>query len=423
MERRNLPVGLAVALAVVTAMGLPAVVDLLANGHANTGCGPIVPWGLWVAAYVFFVGASVGAFLVSTLSPVFGILRFRPLVPLSLLVVLVSLGTGLFFIAADVGRPERIVFMLTHPRLTSVMPWLNGLYMIYGALVTAELWFALRPSWALAGGFLRHLSAGYRSSPEQTSRDERWLRVLGNVGLLLALMIECAVGALFAVVRGRPIWNTGLLPITFVLSALCSGGALVLLLSLLFSRGGGAYRRTVLALGRLVGTLLAIDLVVMLLESLVVVKSRIPSQIAVLETIALGPYAWVFWGVHLAAGTILPLLLLLPPRRTLGGVAAGCLLVLAGGFAFRLNTVIPQLAVPAFASLPEAVADPGLRATYFPTLMEWGVLAFGVGAAGLAFLASLNVLRVVRRHQAVEFELLSQEAVVEPLAASVAEGR
>jgi protein NrfD len=39
----------------------------LFRGHQDANYNNIVVWGLWVAAYIFFIGLSAGAFLISSL--------------------------------------------------------------------------------------------------------------------------------------------------------------------------------------------------------------------------------------------------------------------------------------------------------------------------------------------------------------------
>ena len=42
-------------------VGAWAWFDRWDNSHENTGYGSIVPWGLWVAVYIYFIGLSAGS--------------------------------------------------------------------------------------------------------------------------------------------------------------------------------------------------------------------------------------------------------------------------------------------------------------------------------------------------------------------------
>src|SRR5690625_6642192 len=60
-------------------------------------------------------------------------------------------------------------------------------------------------------------------------RDHRWLKILGIIGIPLAILgVHGGTGAIFAVVSAKAAWNTGLFPIIFVVSAMVSGTALLL---------------------------------------------------------------------------------------------------------------------------------------------------------------------------------------------------
>src|SRR3990172_9218353 len=73
------------------AVGLVGVAQRLLTGHELAGYTSNIPWGLWVAAYVYFVGLSAGAFLISALIYVFGLRRLEPIGKLALFTALVSL--------------------------------------------------------------------------------------------------------------------------------------------------------------------------------------------------------------------------------------------------------------------------------------------------------------------------------------------
>ena len=38
----------------------------------------VLPWGLWLSLYIYFIGLSAGSFLLSTLIYVFQVKRFEP---------------------------------------------------------------------------------------------------------------------------------------------------------------------------------------------------------------------------------------------------------------------------------------------------------------------------------------------------------
>lgn len=116
---------------------------------------------------------------------------------------------------------------------------------------------------------------------------------------------------------------------------------------------------------------------------------------SLLTTILFGQYWYVFWIVHLALGSILPLILLLwrPAHRKVAGL--GGALVAVGYIAVRLNHVIPGLITPAMKALEQAYVDNRLRFEYFPSTNEWAVFAFTVAFAIAIFYLGRRFLPII----------------------------
>lgn len=384
--------------AVLFLVGLWGWYIRLTQGHLEANYGSLVPWGLWVAAYIYFIGLSAGSFLISALVYVFNVKRFESVGRLALFTAVVTLSLALLSIWVDLGHMERAWHVLAYPNFRSPMAWMIWLYSAYFLLLAAELWFLLRHDLVAAarsGGWrapvYRALALGSRDdSEERAARDRRLVRVLATIGVPVAIMFHGGVGALFGVVAARPAWNSGLFPILFLLSALVSGGALLMLVAVVFQDGLRRNRATVVALGRLVLGLLLLDLLFQASEFLVVGYGGVPGHVAGLRLITGGPYWWVFWGWQLGLGTLVPLVLLLGPRTREDArwLAAAGLLIALGFLGVRLNIVIPGLAAEELRGLSEAIASPRLSTHYFPSLGEWlltvgvvgvGMLLFGVG--------------------------------------------
>jgi molybdopterin-containing oxidoreductase family membrane subunit len=374
------------------ALGLVGWYERLARGHEVAHYGSIVTWGLWVAAYIYFIGLSAGAFLISSLAYVFGVRRFAEIGRLALFTAVVTLFLALLSIWADLGHMTRAWHILAYPNLGSPMAWMIWLYLAYLALLAAELWFVLRHDLAagadvrgLRGVFNRALSLGSRdTSKGAAARDRRVVRILGTIGVPVAIMFHGGVGALFGVVAARPHWHSGMYPILFLLSALASGGALLAVVASIFQDGWHRNRNTVVALGRLVLGFLLLDVLFQASEVLVAFYSGMPGHVQGFRLVFGGPYWWVFWGWQLAVGTLLPVVLLsLPTRDDPRWVSLAGLLVAAGFLGVRLNIVIPGLAAEEIRGISQAVASARMSTHYFPSITEWLVT---IGVVGLGLL-------------------------------------
>ena len=110
-------------LAVLTAIGLFALVERFAQGLILANFTSVLPWGLWLSLYIYFIGLSAGSFLLSTLVYVFGVKRYEPVGRIALFQALGCLVLGLLFILIDLGRPERFYRTLTNWASSSVLAW------------------------------------------------------------------------------------------------------------------------------------------------------------------------------------------------------------------------------------------------------------------------------------------------------------
>lgn len=362
-----------------------------------------VPWGLWVALYIFFLGLSAGSFLLSTLVYVFGVKSLEPAGPLALVQALGCLVLGGILIILDLGHPARIFLVMVSMNPASAMAWMGFFYNIYIAVIVAELYLALRPSlvrrelWTDSPSRLnRWLTLGSRRLDDLSlQQDRKWLKILGIVGIPVAVLVHGGVGSIFAVAKARPNWFSGLFPIIFLISALASGGALLAFLTAALSkRPAEEKRRLVRSLMSITIGILAFDLLLLFSEILVTFYGGVPHEVTGWKLTLFGPYWGVFWFVQILGGSAIPLAIFLHPstRNHTGWLGLSGLLVVVGIIGTRLNIVIPPQINLAFPTLSEAYHHMRFSAGYFPSPTEWFV-GLGVVALGIwAFLWALKVL-------------------------------
>jgi protein NrfD len=353
--------------------GAIGVIERFIDGHSLTAYSSYIPWGMWVAAYIYFIGLSAGAFLLSSLVYVFGVQRLERIAKLALYVAIVTLIMALLSILFDLGHMERFYEVYIRPQFHSMMAWMVWLYTAYFVLLLAELFFAMRPG-------MKQMTA------RQRTRNKRILTVLGTIGVPLAIAFHGGVGALFGTVAAREYWHTAIYPIIFLTGALVSGGALMMFLVAFFwpQRDQG-WRDLLSLLSKIVIGLILFDFLLEWAEYSIPAWYQIGPEYNLITYTLFGPYWYVFWIIHLLLGVIVPIALLAFGRSPwLKGLAAG--LVALTFFAIRLNLVIPGLITPELQGLQSAYLDPignRLSYVYTPSLFEWQV-TIGVVALGVA---------------------------------------
>jgi molybdopterin-containing oxidoreductase family membrane subunit len=368
--------------------------------------GTVVPWGLWEAGYIYFIGLSAGSFLISSLVYVFNMKRFERIGRLAVFTAVVTLLLALLLIWAGLGHMFRAWHVLMFANFQSPMAVIIWLYTTYFALLVTELWFLLRADLVVGAGgpgtkgrAYRLLSLGSRDVSARTVvRDRRVVKVLATIGVPLAVMFHGGVGTLFGVVAARPHWHSGMFPILFLLSALASGGALLTVIAAIFQGGWRENRDTVLALGQMVLGLMLLDVLFQVSEMMVAFYGAIPGHIAGFKLAIAGPFWWVFWWWQLVLGTAIPLLLLiLPTRKDPRWVSLAGLLIALGFLGVRLNIVIPGLATEEIRGLSQAIASARMTTLYVPSMTEW-LLTIGVVGLGL-LLFGFGELLLPKEHE------------------------
>lgn len=370
-------------LTVATIVGIIAIIQRFNQGLIITNMTQHIPWGFWIVLYIYFIGLSAGSFLLSTLIYVFGVKRLEAAGRMALFQAFICMLLGLFLIFIDLGHPERFYKVITSMNPTSVLSWESLLYTIYCLIILLELYRVTRVDFinlAASGKrfrwLYRLLSLGsHDTSAESVKKDYKWLKVLGIIGIPVAVGVHGGTGTIFAVAKGRPIWFSSLFPIVFLVSALASGGALLTFLMAFFYKMETEAKRSLLQfLARLTAGILAIDLLLLFCEILVALYGEIPHDVAAWRIIYAGYYGGViFWGLQLLLGSLIPIILIAHPKtgRSIRWLGLASFLIVLGVLGVRINIVIPPLIYPAFAELPNAYHHFRFALGYSPSLNEW----------------------------------------------------
>lgn len=329
------------------------------QGHAAAAYGSYVPWGLWIAAYVAFIGSSAGAFAFAAVILMLRQEAYYPIARLAILVALAAFAVGMTNVWLDLGHPLRAWKLLLETAWTSIMGWMSWFYVIYGLILLLGLLASIR------------------------GRIPAFVQRWAFLAFIFAVIFAGAEGALFGVIGARAVWESGLTPVLFLAEAGLFGLSLVIATAFIFNQLSPKIARR---LGMVILVLLGLVIVLEWAEYSTGLYAAVPAKSSTLLTILTGPYWWVFWGLHLGLGIVVPALLLLFGRGQvfLTGVAGA--LVAGMGLATKLNLVIPALAQEELEGLAHAFSGPGLTFAYFPSLMEWLVWLGTLGLGGMIVL-------------------------------------
>jgi len=353
-------------------LGSVGVAQRLMYGHEPAAYGNRVVWGLWVAMYIYFIGLSAGAFLLSSLVYVFKIKMFEKVGKLALITALVTLICALLSIWLDLGHMWRAYEVITRPNLPhSMMAWMIWLYSAYMILLISETFLAFKIE-----------SAKYTGA--QLALFQKRLQILASIGIPLAIAFHGGVGALFGVIASNPMWHSALTPIFFLVGAVASGSALFTMIFAFFweNKESEYYKSMLQVLARIVLVAVLFDLLLEWAELSIALWMGTPEHTAGFREMLFGNYWFVFWLFHLLLGVAVPVFILLTKKDPIKiGIAS--LLVVFTFIGVRLNIVIPGLVAEKVHGQAMAYIHPRLAYHYFPSLMEWLVglfiVAFGIG--------------------------------------------
>jgi Ni/Fe-hydrogenase subunit HybB-like protein len=380
--------------------------NLFGSGQYSAGTN-FVPWGLWVAAYMYFIGLSAGAFLLSSMLYGLNIKILKPVGRFALFTAIACLAMALLTIFSDVGMPFRATNIYVFGRVGSMMAWMVWLYTAYFLVLLGELFLAFRvelhdwmdESSVLKRSFARIVLLGKKDEPPTTqARDAKVLKILALTGIPLAIAFHGGVGSLLATVATQAIWHNPLMPIYFVTGALFSGGALLTGLVVFFwPRKDSVWHELVVYLGKV---MLVMGMVYALMEW---AEFSIPlwygygdvRETSSLHDILFGQYWYVFWIFQVLLVTLIPVAMYYFGRNRPKIIGVASFLVAICFLAVRLDIVIPAYVAVQIQGLVFPNLGPNYSYSYFPNLFEWQLLAFVVAIGMILLLLGYRILPLI----------------------------
>ncbi len=232
-------------LAACVLLALVAYIVQLRKGLIVTGLRYEVSWGIYISTFVFWVGVSKGGTMVSAILRITNANWRTPMTRLSEAITVLALITGAPMIIADLGRPDRIWHLLRYGRIQSPLIWDFISVMTYLTACIIYFYLPLIPDVALLAKDQRmpiwrrrlyeRLSLHWMNTPAQQQLLERAIHVMAIIVIPLAVSVHTVVSWIFAMTL-RPGWNSTIYGPYFVVGAIYSGAAAVIVAMWLLRR-------------------------------------------------------------------------------------------------------------------------------------------------------------------------------------------
>lgn len=196
-------------------------------------------WTSMIVLYPYITGIVAGAFIISSLHHVFDKDELKPVSRFAMVMAFAFLLFATLPLLNHLGHPERALNIMFTPNLTSAMAGFGFIYSAYLFILAVEIWLvyrtdivhlynetkypALKPVyWLLALGVLD-------ISEEAKALDHKVMVVLAAIGIPAACGLHGYVGFIFGAIKANPWWASPLMPVIFLLSAIVSGVAMVMI--------------------------------------------------------------------------------------------------------------------------------------------------------------------------------------------------
>jgi molybdopterin-containing oxidoreductase family membrane subunit len=370
----------AAPLVALTLWGMYAYTLQLRYGLGVTGLNRPVAWGFYIINFVFFIGISHAGTLISAILRLCKAEWRRPITRAAEAITVLVLFFGLGSIIMDLGRPDRLFYVLQYGRLQSPLLWDVTSITTYLTGSALYLYLPLIPDLALvrdrATGWRRtlytFLALGWRGTPGQHRRLQRGIAVMAVLVIPIAVSVHTVVSWVFSMTL-QPMWKSTIFGPYFVTGAIFSGIA-ALIISMAAVRR--AYRLESYLKPVHFNSLSLLLLVMSLLwfyftfaEHLTAYYGGELAEAMVLFAKVTGRYAPAFWAMAVL-NFVIPVAILANRRtRTVAGSVAASASVVVGMWLERFLIVVPTLANPRL---------PYERGFYAPSWVELSITAGAV---------------------------------------------
>lgn len=283
-----------------------------------------ITWALMIVIYLFTAGLSAGSMITSNLAFLYGGKDFERVSRFGAYISPFPISLGLGVLLLDLGSPFNFYRLFMTLEVRSPMSYGSWAILLFTVLSVLYLYLWLPKKYQLIG----HLK-----------NSGKWKTMLSKFMPILSVGVASYTGLLLNAAV-RPLWNAPLLPVLFLVSALSTGVASVILLSSL-SPWQRARHKELHALTKADAVLIILECLIILVMIVMGILNS-DSESMAFGSLLYGQYAGMFWFLIVGLGLMLPLSLELlelkdkiPVKWALSVTISSSFLVLFGGFFVR----------------------------------------------------------------------------------------
>ncbi len=332
------------------------------EGHYVTGMNNQIVWGLPHIFAVLLIVIASGVLNIASISSVFDKKLYKPLAPLSALLAMAFLISGLAILVLDLGRPDRLIVAMTTYNFKSIFAWNIFLYSGFAAVLGLYIWTML------------------------DRNVNRFSRPAGIFAFTWRIILTTGTGSIFGFLISREAYGTAILAPLFIIMSLLYGTVVYYLIL----RTINYFQKTLVSeeiisnLRKLTILFLFANLYFLVLyhvTNLYIAKHQAFEKFILLDG---GVYTFAFWFGQVIIGLILPIYFLLnDKKKSESSMIKSTFLILIGSFIAMYVIIIAGQAYPLkiftnYEILESSFFDNVVH-SYIPSIYE-----FGLGLGGIA---------------------------------------
>ena len=201
-----------------------------------------VVWTIMIVLYPYITGLVAGAFVVAALYHVFHKEELKPVAKFALVASFCFCAFATTPLLLHLHQPQRALNIMMTPNFTSAMSGFGFIYSFYLILLSLEILLVFRQDiLALERSSKGVMKLVYKvlalgvihESPASRALDSKAIHILSMIGIPAACVLHGYVGFIFGAIKANPWWSSAMMPIVFLISAIVSGIAMLVLLYML----------------------------------------------------------------------------------------------------------------------------------------------------------------------------------------------
>lgn len=346
-------------------------------GLGVTGLNEPVSWGFYITNFVFFIGISHAGTLISAILRIAQAEWRRPITRMAEVITVMVLFIGAGNILVDLGRPDRLLHILQYGRYQSPLLWDVTSITAYLTASTVYLYIPMIPDIAILRDRMRGiwhwiyrvLALGWTGTIKQQKVLNRAITIMAVMVIPIAVSVHTVVSWVFAMTV-QPMWHSTIFGPYFVVGAIFSGIAALLISMVLFRKIYHLenYLRPIHFnyLGMLLLIMSLLWFYFTFAEYLTGFYGNEPGEMKVFWAKFSGEHALYFWAM-VFCNFVIPVIVLCRRKTfTILRVVIASSTIIIGMWLERFIIIVPTLSNPRL-ELPLGI--------YIPTWIEWGELA------------------------------------------------